>query len=70
MWMKIQPVIHMSNLKPYHPDKEDNNWNNVMRPVINLKQKDVKEVEEILADKTRKNRKPTRISGQVEEPPD
>ncbi|TYK14437.1 2-C-methyl-D-erythritol 4-phosphate cytidylyltransferase [Cucumis melo var. makuwa] len=60
----------MSNLKPYHPDKEDNNRNNVMRPVINLKQKDVKEVEEILADKTRKNRKPTRISGQVEEPPD
>ena len=22
-WMKVHPVIHVSNLKPYHPNMED-----------------------------------------------
>ncbi|KAJ7978485.1 Ty3/gypsy retrotransposon protein [Quillaja saponaria] len=31
-WMKIHPVIHVSNLKPYHPDPEDPARNQSTRP--------------------------------------
>ena len=52
--MKIHPVIHVSNLKPYHPDPDDNKRNVITRPSIDLKQRDIKEIEEILANRVRK----------------
>lgn len=58
--MKILPVIHANNLNLYHLDPDDNNRNNVVRPIIDLKQKDGKEVEEVIADKTKKRRKSTK----------
>ena len=48
------PLIHVSNLKPYHPDLDDDQRNVITRPSINLKQRDSKELEEILADRVRK----------------
>ena len=59
-WMKIHPVIHVSNLKPYHPDPDDDQRNVITRPSIDLKQRDTKEIEEILADKVRKIGRPIR----------
>ena len=59
-WMKIHSVIHVSNLKPYHPDPDDNQQNVITRPSIDLKQRDTKEIEEILADKVRKIGRPVR----------
>ncbi|KAA0057858.1 reverse transcriptase [Cucumis melo var. makuwa] len=59
-WMKIYPVIHVSNLKPYHQDTEDLQRNIVTRPIIDLSQKEDKDVEEILAERVRRGRRPTR----------
>ncbi|TYK28654.1 reverse transcriptase [Cucumis melo var. makuwa] len=50
-WMKIYPVIHVSNLKPYHQDTEDLQRNIVTRPIIDLSQKEDKDVEEILTER-------------------
>ena len=38
-WMKIHPVIHVSNLKSYHPDPDDDQRNVITRPSIDLKQR-------------------------------
>ncbi|TYJ96944.1 reverse transcriptase [Cucumis melo var. makuwa] len=59
-WMKIYPVIHASNLKLYHQNTEDLQQNVVIRPIIDLSQKEVKDVEEILAKRVRKGRRLTR----------
>ncbi|KAA0067362.1 reverse transcriptase [Cucumis melo var. makuwa] len=59
-WMKIYPVIHVSNLKSYHQDTEDLQQNIVTRPIIDLNQKEDKEVEEILAERVRRGRRPAR----------
>ncbi|KAA0051359.1 reverse transcriptase [Cucumis melo var. makuwa] len=59
-WMKIYPVIHVSNLKPYHQDTEDLQQNIVTRPIIDLSQKEDKDVEEILAEQVRRGRRPAR----------
>jgi len=59
-WIQIHPVIHVSNLKPYHPDPDDDRRNTTIRPGIDLKQKDVKEAEEILAERVRKVGRPVR----------
>ena len=49
--------IHVSNLKPFHQDLNDKQPNNGVRPSIDLKQKEDKQVEEILADRVRNGRK-------------
>ena len=59
-WMKIYPVIHVSNLKPYHQDLEDMQQNVILRPIINLSQKEGKDVEEILAERVRKGQRTTK----------
>ncbi|TYK04961.1 reverse transcriptase [Cucumis melo var. makuwa] len=59
-WMKIHSLVHVSNLKPYHQDLDDKHHNNCVQPSVDLKQKEKKEVEEILAGKVRKGRRPTR----------
>ena len=59
-WMKIHPVIPVSNLKPYHLDPDDDQPNVITRPSIDLKQRDSKEIEEILADRVRKIGRPVR----------
>ncbi|KAA0067731.1 reverse transcriptase [Cucumis melo var. makuwa] len=59
-WMKIYPVIHVSNLKPYHQDTEDLQQNVVICLIIDLSQKEDKDVEEILAERVRRGRRPTR----------
>ena len=59
-WMKIYPVSHVSNLKPYHPNPNDDQRNVITRPSIDLKQRDNKEIEEILADRVRKIGRPIR----------
>ena len=51
--MKIHPVIHGSNLKPYHLDPNDDIRNFITRFSVDLKQ-DTKEVETILVDRVRK----------------
>ncbi|KAL0554684.1 hypothetical protein IC582_008611 [Cucumis melo] len=56
-WMKIYPVIHVSNLKLYHQDTEDLQQNIVTRPIIDLSQKEDKDVEEILAERVKKGRR-------------
>ena len=58
--MKIYPVIHVSNLKLYHQDTEDLQQNIVTRPIIDLSQKEDKDVEEILAERVRRGRRPAR----------
>ncbi|KAJ7961417.1 Retrotransposon protein, putative, Ty3-gypsy subclass [Quillaja saponaria] len=50
-WMKIHPVIHVSNLKPYHPDPEDPARNQSTRPAVNLKKPPSRVAEEILAER-------------------
>ena len=57
-WVKIHPVIHVSNLKSYHPDPVDNQRNVIIRSSIDLKQRDTKEIDEILADRFRKIGRP------------
>ena len=59
-WMKIHPIIHVSNLKPYHPNPDDNQRNVITRPTIDLKQTNSKEIEEILVNKVRKIGRPVR----------
>ncbi|TYJ97412.1 reverse transcriptase [Cucumis melo var. makuwa] len=59
-WMKIYPVIHVSNLKPYHQNTEDLQQNVVICLIIDLSQKEDKDVEEILAERVRRGRRPTR----------
>ena len=59
-WMKIHPIIHASNLKSCHSDPDDMQRNVTVRPTIDLSQKEDKEVEEILAERVRKGRRPTR----------
>ncbi|TYK25835.1 reverse transcriptase [Cucumis melo var. makuwa] len=59
-WMKIYPVIHVSNLKPYHQDTEDLQQNIVTHPIIDLSQKEDKDVEEILVERVRRGRRPAR----------
>ncbi|KAA0054053.1 reverse transcriptase [Cucumis melo var. makuwa] len=59
-WMKIYPINHVSNLKPYHQDTEDLQRNIVTRPIIDLSQKEDKDVEEILAERVRRGRRPAR----------
>ncbi|KAA0065924.1 reverse transcriptase [Cucumis melo var. makuwa] len=36
-WMKIYPVVHVSNLRPYHHDPDDKQCNDCVRPSIDLK---------------------------------
>ncbi|KAJ7944105.1 Retrotransposon protein, putative, Ty3-gypsy subclass [Quillaja saponaria] len=50
-WMKIHPVIHVSNLKPYHPDPEDPARNQSTRPAVNLKKPPSRVAKEILAER-------------------
>lgn len=57
----------VSNLKPYHQNRNDKRRNNIARPCIDLKQKEDKEVEEILAERARKGSRPMRRI-QMEEP--
>ena len=57
-WMKIHPVIHVSNLKPYHPNPDDDQRNIITRLSIDLKQRDSTEIEEILAERDRKIGRP------------
>ena len=48
--MKIHPVIHFGNLKPYHPDMEDPSRNQPTKPKVNLRRLE-KKVTEILAER-------------------
>ena len=57
-WMRIYPVIHVSNLKPYHPDDDDQQRNQVTRSLVTMKDSSKKEVEEILVERTRRIGKP------------
>ena len=59
-WMKVHPIIHVSNLKPYHPDPDDDQQNIITKPSIDLKQRDNKEIEEILVERVRKIGRPAR----------
>jgi len=59
-WMKIHPVIHVSNLKPYHADPYDERRNVVTRPPVTMKNPTKKVVDEILADRIRRVGRPRR----------
>ncbi len=50
-WMKVHPVFHVSNLKPYQSDAEDQSRNQPTRQHVELKTHKPKEVEEILAER-------------------
>ena len=54
-WMKVHPVFHVSNLRPYHPDTEDPARNQPKRAEIpestRTKNKNPRQIEEILADR-------------------
>lgn len=52
-WMKIHLVIHVSNLKPYHPDPDDDSRNKSFKPPVTMSNLVDKEVKEILAERTR-----------------
>ena len=56
--MRIYPVIHVSNLKPYHPYNKNHQHNQVTRPLVVMKDSSKKEVEEILVERTRHIGKP------------
>ena len=58
--MKIHPVIHVSNLKPYHADPYDERRNVVTRPPVTMKNPTKKVVDEILADRIRRVGRPRR----------
>ena len=47
--INIHPVLHVSNLRPYHADKEDARRNKVNRPTISKLESALRVVEEILA---------------------
>ena len=58
--MKIHPVIHVSNLKPFHKDPKDMQRNVIVWPTIDLSYKEDKDVEEILAEGVKNGLRPTR----------
>ena len=63
--MKVHPVFHVSNLRPYHSDTEDPARNQPKRAEIlestRTKNKNPRQIEEILADRiVTVNRKPRR----------
>lgn len=43
-WMKIHLVIHVSSLKPYYPDPDNDHRNTAIWLGMDLKHKDEKEV--------------------------
>ena len=51
-WMKIHPVLHVSNLKPYHEDPEDPACNQSTREGVSIKPRSSRQPEEILAERT------------------
>ena len=57
-WMKINLVIHVSNLKLYHLDDDDHQCNQVIQPPVTMKDSSKKEVEEILVERTHRINKP------------
>lgn len=57
-WMKVHLVFHVSCLKPYHADQEDSTRNISTRAAINAKPPAPKQVEDILADRVVKARRP------------
>ena len=59
--MKIQPVIHLSNLKPYHPDLNDDYWN---RPQVERQQ-----TNSLSNERTFLQRKLTRNTSKIWTPP-
>ena len=61
--MRTHPVIHVNNLKPFHPDDEDQQRNQVTRPSVTMKDSSTKEVEEILAERIHRIGKPKQLTG-------
>ncbi|XP_038890146.1 uncharacterized protein LOC120079806 [Benincasa hispida] len=59
-WMKIHPVIHVSILKPYHPDRNDEQRNMLMCPLITMKNSTEKKVPQILDRRTHRITRPRR----------
>ncbi|XP_038885809.1 uncharacterized protein LOC120076104 [Benincasa hispida] len=59
-WMKIHPVIHVSILKPYHSDPEDEQRNMLRRPPVTMKSSAEKEVAQILDKRARRIGRPRR----------
>ena len=59
-WIRIHPVMHVSNLKPYCPDDDDYQCNQVTRPPVTMKDSSKKEVKEILVERTRRIGNPKR----------
>ena len=49
--MKIYLVIHVSNLKPYHPNMENSSCNQPIRPKVILIKLEKKVVEKILVER-------------------
>ena len=50
-WMKVHPVFHVSNLKPYHADPNDASRSSSTRADISMKPPSERRVEEIIADR-------------------
>ena len=51
-WMKIHPVLHVSNLKPYHPDQADPVRNQPTRGAVVVQPRSKRQPEAILAERT------------------
>ncbi|OMO75693.1 reverse transcriptase [Corchorus capsularis] len=59
-WMKVHPVFHVCNLKPFHADPNDPSHSKATRTAISMKPPSQCRVEEIVADRTSiVRRKPT-----------